>query len=64
MEEQAMSDFVSGIKHIGPSYPVKPVQPAQKDRETGNRRKKRPSPATDTDKRDDDDQEQHIDEHV
>lgn len=62
MEENSMSDFVGGIKHIGPSYPVKPVQPVQKDRETGNRRKKRPSP--DTERRKDDDQEQHIDEHV
>ena len=62
MEEHAMADFVGGIKHIGPSYPVKPVQPAQKDREAGNRRKKRPGP--DTEKQDDDDQEQHIDEHV
>lgn len=62
-EEYAMSDFVGGIKHIGPSYPVKPVQPTQKDRETGSRRKKRQEP--DTDKRDgDDDQQPHIDEHV
>ncbi len=62
MEENAMSDFVSGIKNIGPSYPVKPVQPAQKDREAGNRRKKRQKPDTET--RDDDDPRPHIDEHV
>ena len=63
MEEQAMSDFVGGIKHIGPSYPVKPVQPTQKDRETGNRNKKRQRPETER-RDDDDDQERHIDEHV
>ena len=56
-----MSDFVGGIKHIGPTYPVKPVQPTQKDRETGNRRQKRHKP--DTDKHDDD-QKPTIDEHV
>lgn len=63
MEEQAMSDFVGGIKHIGPSYPVKPVQPTQKDRETGNRNKKRQRPETER-RDDDDDKDRHIDEHV
>lgn len=48
-----MADFVGGIKQIGPSYPVRPVQPAQKDRETNNRRKKQPEPASE--RRDDDD---------
>ena len=47
-----MADFIGGIKHIGPSYPVKPVQPAQKDREVENDRKRRQQP--DTDKRDND----------
>lgn len=61
-EESEMSDFVTGIKHIGPTYPVKPVQPTQKDRETGNRRKNRQEP--DVEKRDDDDNKQTIDEHV
>lgn len=58
-----MSDFVSGIKHIGPSYPVKPAQPAQKDRETGNRRKKKQEPDADADDHSDDDKPS-IDEHV
>ena len=34
-----MSDGISNIKIISPSYPVKPVQPAQKDRESGKREK-------------------------
>lgn len=63
MQESEMSDFVGGIKHIGPSYPVKPVQPAQKDREANNRRKKRQNPETDR-HNDDDDQKPTIDEHV
>ena len=58
-----MADYFSGIKQIGPSYPVKPVQPAQKDREPGSRRKKRPRPETEK-RDDDDDQKPHIDEHV
>ena len=59
-----MADFVGGIKHIGPSYPVKPVQPTQKDRATDNERKKRREP--ETDKRDEgrDDDKPLIDEHV
>ena len=63
-----MADFVGGIKHIGPSYPVKPVQPAQKDREANNDRRKRQQP--ETDKRDndadgtDDSKKPTIDEHV
>jgi hypothetical protein len=34
-----MADFISGIKHITPSYPIKPVRPAQKERETDRRKK-------------------------
>ena len=34
-----MADFISGIKHITPSYPVKPVRPAKKERETDRRKK-------------------------
>ncbi len=34
-----MGDYFSGIKHITPSYPVKPVQPVHKDRETDRRDK-------------------------
>ncbi len=36
-----MSDWMSGIKQITPSYPVKPVQPSNKDREPGEERKKK-----------------------
>lgn len=32
-----MADYISGIKHITPAYPVKPVQPTHKDRETDRR---------------------------
>jgi len=63
-----MPDFISGIDRVGPSYPVKPVQPAQKDRETDRRKKPRYEvPET---HEDDDDEEpggEHkptIDEHV
>ena len=49
-----MSDFVTGIKHIGPSYPVKPVQPVPKDRETGNRSRKRQEPEAPAPDEDDD----------
>ena len=48
-----MADFVGGIKQIGPSYPVKPVMPAQKEREPDDRSKKQPQPTSE--KRDDDD---------
>lgn len=57
-----MADFVGGIRQIGPSYPVRPVQPAQKDREADNRRKQRPEP--EAEKPDDDDDKPTIDELV
>ena len=57
-----MSDLISGIPKVGPAYPIKPVQPAQKDREPGKRHKKeRNKPKTD--ERNDDDK-RTIDEHV
>ena len=63
-----MSDFISGIKHITPSYPVKPVRPAQKDRQT-DRRQKQGDRKPDTDELDDDhgpddERKPTIDEHV
>ena len=58
-----MADFVGGIKNIGPSYPVKPVQPAQKDREANNDRKKRQEQESNR-RNDDDDDKPTIDEHV
>ena len=57
-----MADFIGGIRRIGPAYPVKPVQPAEKDKETDNRGNKRRRP--DGEKRDDDSDKPHIDEHV
>ena len=39
-----MSDGISGIKIINPTYPVKPVQPSNKDRESGKKRKDSPQP--------------------
>ena len=63
-----MQEFISGIYRIPPTYPVKPVQPAQKDRETDRRKK----PKYDVPEKDDnDDDTEHdgdhkptIDEHV
>lgn len=63
MEDHGMTDFFSGIKNIGPTYPIKPVRPAQKDRETGKRRKGQEQPET-SQHEDDDDKQPHIDEHV
>lgn len=57
-----MSDFTGGIKPLGPSYPVRPIQPVNKDRETGKRDEKRQQP--DAEKPDSDDETTHIDEHV
>ncbi len=60
-----MSDLFSGIGRIGPSYPVKPVLPAQKDREPGERHKDdRNKPETEDRQDDDDDNKPTIDEHV
>ena len=39
-----MADFISGIKTVPPTYPVRPVQPGEKDRESGKRKKDRPAP--------------------
>lgn len=44
-----MADYISGIKRITPSYPVKPVQPVHKDRETDRRKKPREEPRDDDD---------------
>ncbi len=58
-----MADFISGIHRIGPSYPVKPAQPVQKDRER-EEQKKPPQEKPEHDDRDDDDRKPIIDEHV
>ena len=60
-EDRTMSDFIGGIKQIGPTYPIKPIRPAQKDRKPGERSQKEPPPKTGDDDRDD---QPSIDEHV
>lgn len=57
-----MSD-ISGIYRIGPSYPVKPVRPANKDRQT-DQRKKQPPKEPGQEDNDDDERKPIIDEHV
>jgi len=60
-------DFISGINRIGPSYPVKPIQPAQKDRQTDRRKKPRYEEVPENDDDDEasgDDHKPTIDEHV
>lgn len=57
-----MSDPISGINNMTPTYPVKPAQPSNKDREPGKRKKERP--AQDKESSDDDDNEPLIDEYV
>ena len=61
-----MPDFISGINRISPSYPVKPVQPTQKDRETDRRKKPRyEEPESDGEDKDSGgDDKPTIDEHV
>lgn len=60
-----MTEFVSGIKPITPSYPVKPVQPANKDREQ-SKQPNRQLPTEDKQREPDDDPDDKpiIDEHV
>ena len=58
-----MSDIISGIPIVTPSYPVKPVQPSNRDRESGKRNSDRPKPDTDVND-DDDDNKPKIDEYV
>ena len=60
-----MPEYFSGIRQIGPTYPIKPTQPTQKDREPGKRRrdKEQPEqPSRDEDQGSDD--KPTIDEHV
>jgi len=63
-----VSDLISGIKIVTPTYPVKPVQPASRDRRSGKRKSdkretEKPKPDRDvTD--DDDDNKRKIDEYV
>lgn len=57
-----MSDPLTGIKNVTPTYPVKPVQPINKDRKSGKRHSDRPIP--DKSKSDDDENPPQIDEYV
>ena len=50
-----MSDFITGIKNVPPTFPVKPVQPGSKDRKSGERQKERPKPETGSEPESDDD---------
>lgn len=64
-----MADYFSGIKPITPTYPVRPTQPANKDREPGGRKKKRepeqpPKTSEDSSGNDSLDDKPTIDEHV
>ena len=60
-----MSDGISGVKNINPGYPVKPVTPSQRDRESGKRKKDPPKPDINTDTDADDDTDKPvIDEYV
>ncbi|MDJ0812353.1 MAG: hypothetical protein QNJ23_01380 [Woeseiaceae bacterium] len=57
-----MANFVSGIKQIGPSYPIKPAHPVRKEKKPEQRKQKREEPPKDDG--DNDDQTTHIDEHA
>lgn len=60
-----MADSISGIRYIGPNYPVKPVQPVPKGRETDRRKKKpRKEPENENGDREDGEHGSTIDEHV
>ena len=48
-----MTDRFTGIGNVSPTYPIKPVEPAGKDRPSGERQKKPPKPAAESDTRDD-----------
>lgn len=62
-----MADIISGVRHIGPPYPLKPVQPSNKDREPSERQKKdqrKPNPEERHDEERHDNDKPTIDEHV
>ena len=44
-----MTDRFTGIGNVRPTYPIKPVEPSGKDRPSGERRKKPPKPAAESD---------------
>jgi len=60
-----MSDNISGIKIVNPSYPVRPVQPSNADENSDNRREKKPPKQSDNDSEPDDaENKPTIDEYV
>ncbi len=59
-----MADFMSGIRQIPPTFPVKPAQPAKRDEERRNPRRPLPEPEEDRKQSDDDEPGHLIDEHV
>jgi len=58
-----VSEPISGVNNVTPTYPVKPVQPSNRDRKSGKRNQDRSPPDTGA-KDDDDDQKSQIDEYV
>lgn len=61
-EDCKMADIGSGMKKIGPGYPLKPVQPSRKDRKSGQRQKKPTDKKRKPDA--DDDNRSTIDEYI
>lgn len=57
-----MSDGISRITNIIPTYPVKPAQPSKRDREPGSREKNPQHPDAGTENEDDD--KPMIDEYI
>lgn len=51
----AMQNLTSGIKQITPTYPIRPVQPSQKDREPGGKKRRKESDRPPDNDRDDED---------
>ncbi len=62
MEGVQVSDSISGIKNIKPAYPLKPVAPTPRDRESGKRKKNPPTP--DAGKKNDGGDKPVIDEYI
>ena len=56
-----MADNISGIRHVPPAYPVKPVPRPAREQDT-NKRRKPPQPKEPDD--DEDDDKPVIDEHM
>jgi hypothetical protein len=60
-----MSDIFSRISNVNPTYPVRPVQPAQKDGDSDKRKKEQPKPGSEVENDvENDDDQPAIDEYV